>query len=137
MRGGILSFVVILGFAAAATPLTAQGNETQPAPLVTADSSALPSAVSTDTTSRGPVHVSIGVGFRATEDHELLALGAQEAQGGVKGFFFGTRRRTSNTLMIGGVGLALVGVSVVKGHAGAIMGMAGLLSSIGGLYLAF
>jgi hypothetical protein len=39
--------------------------------------------------------------------------------------------------MIGGVALAGIGVGVVKGDIGAIMGMAGLFSTIGGLYLAF
>jgi hypothetical protein len=57
--------------------------------------------------------------------------------GGLKGYFFGTRKRASNTLLIGGVGVSLIGVGVVRGHAGAILGVAGLLSAIAGMYLAF
>jgi hypothetical protein len=65
------------------------------------------------------------------------SIQGQSSEGGVKNFFFGTRRRSSNTLLIGGVALAGIGVGVVKGEVGAVLGVMGLISTIGGLYLAF
>ena len=62
---------------------------------------------------------------------------SQAADGGIKGYLFGTQRRASNTLMIGGVAIAGIGVGLVKGEVGAVLGVIGLLSTVGGLYLAF
>jgi hypothetical protein len=76
-------------------------------------------------------------GLQSQADLLMFGMPASAPAAGVKDYFFGTRKRSSNTLLIGGVGVGLIGVAVVKGNAGALLGVAGLLTSIGGLYLAF
>lgn len=59
------------------------------------------------------------------------------SSGGIKETLFGTPQRTSRSMFIGGIGIGLLGIGVVKGDVGAAMGVAGLLGVVGGLYFAF
>jgi hypothetical protein len=136
MNAGVFFFAVVLAFSAAESPLAAQDGGTLPA-AVAPDSISVQVVPQQAPAAGAPERAVVGLDYTASFQNDSTSASFQEAGGGVKGIFFGTQRRTSNTLMIGGVGLALLGVSVVKGHPGALMGVAGLLSSIAGLYLAF
>jgi hypothetical protein len=145
MKGGFSSLAMLLVAVSVVGRADAQESvqsfpaavavESQPIPA--AAPTVIVSAQSNVALSGVPLAASADVGVSNANGSPATPFSVQEAEGGLKGFFFGSRRRTSNTLMIGGVALAGIGVGVVKGDVGALLGIAGLLSSIGGLYLAF
>ena len=128
----------VLAVAAPTIPAAAQ-EVSSPASAVIAGNSALalPVAPGQPVTAIRSTAELFPIGASYSPGAVDLQAPAQEADGGIKAFLFGNRRRTSNTLMIGGVTVAAIGVGVVKGEVGAAIGVLGLVTSIGGLYLAF
>ncbi len=141
MKRGLACCLFVVAFAALLRPASAQevAAPTSAAVVIDSIATAAPAPSTTQVPSAPSSfagRVTVGV---SPVIHSSTGAQAQDAaaEGGIKNFFFGSRRRTSNTLMIGGAVVAGIGVGVVKGEVGAILGVLGVLSSVGGLYLAF
>ena len=140
MSRSILCSIFVVAIAALSAPLQAQEVAVSvPVPVVMDSQPVGPAIEQPIFMLAAPASMAemVTVGVTATAESSFEIQTQEAAGGGIKNFFFGTQRRTSNTLMIGGVAFAGIGVGVVKGEVGALMGVVGLLASIGGLYLAF
>ena len=132
-------FCAVLGaFAVISTTASAQVARVESTVPVVPDSavvSATPAAPTASLAMAAVGRSSVGVQYTAAATASLATQ--DSTSGGIKNFLFGTQRRKSTTFLVGGVALAGIGVGVVKGHPGAIMGVAGLLSCIAGMYYLF
>jgi hypothetical protein len=144
MIGGTRILVSAFWLVLAAGNLSAQDQPASSTPAATdsAVANAVPPEVSASIAAPPAnamaTRVTLGVAATPGLSVELpLALAQDSNDGGVHDFFFGTQRRTSRTMLIGGAATSIVGVGVVKGEIGAVMGVLGLMSCVGGLYLAF